>query len=82
MGSLRVLCIGFDRGGRTVSGQMEGNRGFVRPMPMSDAAFEKIVKLTQAKRLMDEKTKVPCVVGDTVEVRGKKRKSRFNLADL
>ena len=48
-----ISFVGADRGGRSMSGQMAGNRGFVQPMPMSEAAFEKIVKLTQAKRLAE-----------------------------
>ena len=44
-----INFVGADRGGRSASGQMVGNRGFVRPMPMTDEAFEKIVALTRAK---------------------------------
>jgi hypothetical protein len=29
-----INFVGSDRGGRSMSGQMQGNRGFVRPMPM------------------------------------------------
>lgn len=49
-----ISFVGADRGGRSMSGQMAGNRGFVQPMPLTEAAFEKIVKLTQAKRLAEE----------------------------
>ena len=44
-----INFVGADRGGRSMSGQMVGNRGFVRPMPMTDEAFEKILALTRAK---------------------------------
>ena len=49
-----VSFVGADRGGRTVSGQMQGSRGFVRPMPMSEQAFEDIVKLTKQNVSTDE----------------------------
>ena len=42
-----VSFVGADRGGRTVSGQMQGNRGFVRPLPMTDEQFQNIVQLTK-----------------------------------
>ena len=45
-----INFVGADRGGRSMSGNMVGNRGFVRPMPITDEALENIVKLTQAKR--------------------------------
>ena len=54
-----------------MSGQMEGNRGFVRPMPMTDEAFEAIVKLTQQKpeAADDEANKhAAFAVDDLVEV--------------
>ena len=44
-----INFVGADRGGRSSAGQMVGNRGFVRPMPMTDEAFEKIVALTRTK---------------------------------
>ena len=44
-----INFVGADRGGRSMSGQMVGNRGFVRPLPVSDAEFDKIVRLTRAK---------------------------------
>lgn len=46
-----INFVGADRGGRSAAGQMAGNRGFVRPMPMTDEAFEKIVALTRAKTM-------------------------------
>jgi transcription termination/antitermination protein NusG len=42
-----VSFVGADRGGRTMSGQMQGNRGFVRPLPMTDEQFQNIVQLTK-----------------------------------
>ena len=44
-----INFVGADRGGRSTSGQMVGNRGFVRPMPLTDEAFLKIVQLTKVK---------------------------------
>jgi len=41
--------VGADHGGRSAAGQMDGNRGFVLPLPMTDEAFEKIVALTRTK---------------------------------
>ena len=32
-----------------MGGQMAGNRGFVRPMPITQEAYEKVVALTRAK---------------------------------
>lgn len=44
-----INFVGADRGARSATGQMVGSRGFVRPMPMTDDAFEKIVQLTKQK---------------------------------
>jgi transcriptional antiterminator NusG len=49
-----VSFVGADRGGRSMSGQMVGNRGFVRPLPMSDEAFERVVALTRAHHTPEE----------------------------
>lgn len=67
--------VGSDRGGRSGSGQMDGNRGFVLPMPMTDEAFEKIVALTRKKPHMadddgtDEVVASPIAIDDIVAVR-------------
>ena len=39
-----------------MSGQMVGNRGFVRPMPITDEAFEKILELTRQHPTADDST--------------------------
>ena len=44
-----INFVGADRGGRSMGGQMAGNRGFVRPMPVSDEAYERAVALTRVK---------------------------------
>ena len=49
-----VSFVGADRGARTVSGQMQGSRGFVRPMPMSQEKMDDIVKLTKQAVSTDE----------------------------
>lgn len=41
-----INFVGADRGGRSMTGQMVGNRGFVRPMPIDDAKYEQIKRLT------------------------------------
>ena len=42
-----VNFVGNDRGGTSFSGQPDGTRGFVRPMPLTQAAFEEIVACTK-----------------------------------
>ena len=44
-----INFVGADLGGRSTAGQMTGNRGFVRPMPVSDEAYERAVALTRVK---------------------------------
>ena len=68
-----INFVGADRGGRSMSGQMVGNRGFVRPMPMADEEFDKIWELTRVKTAADleqeEKEAEPSfAIDDHVEV--------------
>lgn len=49
-----INFVGADRGGRSMSGQMVGNRGFVRPMPITDEAFAKVIALTRVKKEAEE----------------------------
>jgi len=44
-----INFVGADRGGRSMGGQMAGNRGFVRPMPVTEEAYQKALALTRAK---------------------------------
>ena len=37
-----INFVGADRGGRSMGGQMAGNRGFVRPMPVGEEAYQKV----------------------------------------
>jgi len=69
-----ISFVGFDRGGRSATGQMVGNRGFVRPKPITDEEFEKIVALTRAKTKAeddeedDEADASRIAIDDVVEV--------------
>ena len=45
-----INFVGADYGRRSMNGQMSGGRGFVKPMPITDEAFENIIKLTKQKR--------------------------------
>ena len=42
-----VNFVGNDRGGTSFSGQPDGTRGFVRPKPLTQAAFDEIVACTK-----------------------------------
>ena len=46
-----INFVGNDRGGRSMTGQMVGNRGFVRPMPIPDSKYADIVRLTKQNNL-------------------------------
>ena len=50
-----INFVGADYGGRSLNGQMRGSRGFVKPMPLTDEAFENIITLTKQKRGDDGK---------------------------
>jgi len=63
-----VSFVGADRGGRTMSGQMQGSRGFVRPMPMSDKEFSDIVALTKQNRQASGAAEAEFAVDDMLEV--------------
>jgi len=67
-----INFVGADRGGRSMSGQMVGNRGFVRPVPITDEAYWKVVALTKAKLttpVEEEAQAQPAfVIDDLVEV--------------
>jgi len=45
-----VNFVGQDRGGITASGALNGTRGFVKPVPMTDEEFEEVVAKTRVKQ--------------------------------
>lgn len=64
-----VSFVGADRGERTISGQMQGSRGFVRPMPLTQNAFNDIVQLTkQSVTSKDNAAAAAFAVDDMLQV--------------
>ena len=50
-----INFVGADRGGRSMGGQMAGNRGFVRPMPVTEEAYQKV----RRPKLPDARSPIP-----------------------
>mmetsp|Transcript_43121 Transcript_43121/g.107280 ORF Transcript_43121/g.107280 Transcript_43121/m.107280 type:complete len:326 (-) Transcript_43121:222-1199(-) len=64
-----VNFVGADRGERTMSGQMQGSRGFVRPLPIKQEEFDAIVKLTKQRATSaEDDSNTPFAVGDMLAV--------------
>mmetsp|Transcript_978 Transcript_978/g.2638 ORF Transcript_978/g.2638 Transcript_978/m.2638 type:complete len:214 (+) Transcript_978:3-644(+) len=65
-----VNFVGFDRGGRTLAGNLDGTRGFVWPRPLSPEQFEDIVRLTKEpqEEARTPAQKVGLRQGDRVQV--------------